>query len=98
MTTLIIKGAIYKDGDEILRPHYTGEFTAVECDEYKTREEIKANYSANFYREATGKDAEVITHEGVKYYRCEWGPRHTEDFELLSDLSNLEYFDEETIF
>ena len=39
---LIIKGAIYKDGDELVRPHFTGEFWMVDCTEYKTRENIIA--------------------------------------------------------
>lgn len=38
MNKLIIKGAIYTDGETLLRPHYTGEYHTVDCTEYKTEE------------------------------------------------------------
>jgi len=100
MRKLIIKGALYFDGSEILRPHYTGEFTAVDCNSYKTKQEIKDNYPKEFYKDATGKDAEYIKKDGVKYYRCEWGPYHTENMYLISDLNlaDLSYHDTETEF
>lgn len=93
----IIKGAIYFDEDIILRPHYSGQYAAVDCDEYKTKEQIKSEYSKELANEFI-KSGDAITYEGVKYYRAEWGPYHTEKFELLSDLGGLEYFDEETEF
>ena len=30
-------------------------------------------------------------HDGTIYYECEYSPYHVEDWELLSDLSDLEY-------
>jgi hypothetical protein len=92
----IIKGAIYTDGDELLRPHYSGNFSAVDCTEYKTKSQIKQEYDK--------KTAKVmlsnlcLTYEGEKYYECECNPFHTDNMDLLSDLSELEYFDEETDF
>ena len=98
MAKLVIKGAIYKSGNTLLRPHYTGEFHTVDCTQYFLKSEIKANYSNDFYKKATGKDSSNIVCNGIKYYECEYGPYHTNDFELLSDLSDLEYFDYETDF
>lgn len=94
----IIKGAIYFDEDIILRPHYSGEFYTVDCDEYKTKEQIKSEYSKEDAKKFTGKDSFYITYEGVKYYECEYGPYDTEKFQLLSDIGELEFFDEETEF
>ena len=92
MKNLIIKGAIYTNGTELLQPHYTGEFYAVDCTEWKTAEDIKANYNETFYREALENCP--ITHEGVNYYMCECGPHHVTDFTLLSDLSELTHIEE----
>lgn len=97
MTTIIIKGAIYTNGDMLLRPHYSGDFSIVDCDEYKTVKEIKANYSKK-HANSFIKDGNYLTYEGVKYYECEYSPICTDDMELLSDISNVEYFDEETEF
>jgi hypothetical protein len=98
MTTLIIKGAIYKSGDVLLRAHYTGNFHTVDCTEYKTKEQIKSEYSKEFLKQFTGKDSFYLEHEGIKYYQCEYSPYHTEDFELLSDLDGIEFYDQETSF
>ena len=97
-TKTIIKGALYFNNDEILRPHYSGEFYTVDCTQYFTKEHIKENYSEQFYKEATGKTADYIMYNGVKYYECEYSPYSTEDMELLSDISELEFFDNETEF
>jgi hypothetical protein len=92
----IIKGAIYTDGETLLRPHYSGEFYAVDCTEYKTNEEIKANYVKKYVKEL--KDAFYLTYEGVKYYECDYSPYYTDNMDLLSDIDKLEYYDEETDF
>jgi len=97
-TKTIIKGALYFNGDEILRPHFSGQFHTVDCTQYFTKKHIKENYSKEFYKEATGKDANYIEYGGVKYYQCEYSPYHTDGMELLSDLSELEFFDNETEF
>jgi len=92
----IIKGALYFDEDIILRPHYSGDFNTVDCDQYKTEEQIRSEYSEEHVKEFLSEYC--ITHEGIKYYPAEWGPYHTEKFELLSDLDSLEFWDEETEF
>ncbi len=94
----IIKGAIYKNGDELLRPHYSGDFRTVDCTEYKTKEQIKSEYSKEWAKEHTDEDAFYLTCDGVKYYECEFSPFDTENFELLSDISKIEFYDDETEF
>lgn len=96
MAKQIIKGALYFDGDTVLRAHYSGNFHTVDCTEYKTRKEIKANYSESIAKEFLSNYP--ITVDGKKYYECEYSPYHTENLELLSDLSPLEFYDDETEF
>lgn len=96
MLHLIIKGAIYTDGETLLRPHYTGNFLFVDCTEFKTKKEIKANYSKEIAKNFTS--GTYLTYDGVKYFQCQYSPYHTDNLELLSDLDGLEYFDEETVF
>jgi hypothetical protein len=85
---LVIAGAHYFDGDHILIPHYTGEYWAVDCTAYKTLEEIISEYSKEYVKSIK---LDYIEHDGKKYYYGEWGPYHTENMELLSDLSNLTF-------
>jgi len=96
MLPLIIKGAIYTDGETLLRPHYSGNFSMVDCTEFKTKKEIKANYSKEIAKNFTQNTP--IIYNGEKYFKCEYSPYGTNDLELLSDLSNLEYFDCSTEF
>jgi hypothetical protein len=96
MTKLIIKGAIYSNGDELLRPRYTGNFHTVDCNAFKTKKDIKADYSNDFYKEAIKE--QPLIYDGVKYYPCEGGPYHTESMELLSDLRELNFFDDNINF
>lgn len=84
----VVKGAYYFDDDKIVQPHYTGEFYATDCNIWITLKELKGNYSSGFIAEAKN---DYLTHEGTKYYRVEVAPCHTEDFELLSDLSDLQF-------
>lgn len=97
-TATIIKGALYFNGDEILRPHFSGQFHTVDCTQYFTEKHIKENYSEKFYKKITGENSFYIEYEGIRYYECEYSPYCTDSMELLSDLSELEYFDEETSF
>ena len=97
MAKLIIKGAIYTDGDTLLRPHYSGEFTMVDCTEFKTEKTIRSEYSEELANEFI-EDSLQLEYEGTKYYECEYSPYGTESMELLSDISDLEFFDEETSF
>lgn len=93
---IIIKGAIYENGEMLLRPHFSGDFHTVDCTEYKTKPEIKKEYSAKHVKEFTS--GMYLTWDGKKYYECEYSPHYTEDMYCLSDLSQIEFFDEETEF
>lgn len=88
---LIIKGGIYFDGDTILKAHYSGYFFMVDCTEYKTKKVIKQEYSKETAKEFL--NGSYIINEGIKYYECEYSPYGTENLELLSDVSNLEFTD-----
>ncbi len=95
-TKTIIKGALYFDGDMILRPHYSGEFWMVDCTEYKTKEQIQEEYDEENQTEFL--EGSCIENEGIKYFLCEYGPHQTENLELLTDISEIDFFDEETYF
>lgn len=92
----IIAGLIYTNGDELLRPHYSGEFSIVDCTEYKTKEQIKDEYSGKALK--TMLSGLCLTYEGVKYYECEYSPFSTDGMELLSDIWVVKHYDEETEF
>lgn len=87
--TLVIKGAVYFDGEEILIPHFTGEYQIVDCDRFCKLEELE-NYG---YNEKWLHDNEdnYITYNNEKYYFAEYSPYNVEDWLLLSDLSELEH-------
>jgi hypothetical protein len=94
---LIIKGAIYKSGDTLLQPHFTGQFFMVDCTEFKTKKEIKENYGKLEAKEMLSNS--YLMDRGVKYYECQSSPWNcTADFELLSDLSDLQFINDECEF
>ena len=93
----IIKGAIYKDGDELVRPHYSGQYWIVDCTEYKTKEDIFDNYDECDAINIIDSN-EPMLYNDVEYYECEYSPHHTGSFELLSDISELEFYDYDTRF
>ena len=97
-TQLIIKGAVYTNGEYLLRPHFTGEFIMVDCTEYKTKKQIKAEYGKEISKEFLS--GFCLTYEGENYYECQYSPHHCADdsFMLLSDLGSLDFWDEETDF
>jgi uncharacterized protein YwgA len=94
----IIKGAIYEinNGETLLRPHYSGNFSVVDCTEYKQKKQIKEDYNA--YHANRFLSGFYLTYEGNKYYECEYSPRCTDDMYLLSDIDKINYWDEETEF
>jgi hypothetical protein len=97
MSRLVIKGAIYTDGDMLLRPHYTGVFCMVDCTEYKTKKQMKEVYNKETVKQFLQNTC--LEYDGEKYYECDYSPYHVDDdFVLLSDLDNLEYYDFETSF
>ena len=94
---LIIRGGIYYADEILLIPHYTGFFHTVDCTEYKTKKQIKAEYNketANIFLNGSC----YLKHEGRKYYKCEYNPHYTESFELLNDVSDLEFTDDQIEF
>ena len=98
---LCIRGATYYDpgADWILIPHYSGDYRAVDCDQYAPMGDLKQNYDKAYIRGVV-KDYPVLTYRGTKYYYAEWGPNSTDGLILLSDLtdflSNL-YFEEDEV-
>ena len=92
MTHLIIAGAFYFKNNTVLRAHYAGEFMLVDCTEYKTKKQIKKEYSESIAKEFLSE--EPIIYDGVKYFQCEYGPWGTENMDLLSDLSELRHIEE----
>ena len=97
MTNLIIKGAVYYDekNDCILVPHFTGSFKLVDCTRYLTKKQILEQYEKKFFNE--NKD-DFKKYGGIKYYFAEYSPYNVGQWELLSDLSNLNHLDEEQDF
>jgi len=93
MRNLIVRGALYYDraSDTILIPHFTGEFYMVDCTEYIPMEDLKNRFDEEFISE-TSED--YIEHEDKKYYYAESSPFNIVDWELISDLSELEHFRE----
>ena len=93
----VIKGAYYYDRnlDKILIPHFTGEFCIVDCTQYIKRDELKERYDEAFVNEV---EDDFVEFEGEKYYYAEYSPQNVEDWELLSDISDLEHIEEEFDF
>jgi hypothetical protein len=85
---LVIAGAHYFDGDSILIPHYTGEYWAVDCTEYKPIRSLMREYPRSYVEEHKN---DYIEHDGTRYFYAEFGPFHTENMGLISDLSNLTF-------
>jgi len=84
----VIAGAKYydRDRDVILIPHYTGEYSMVDCTEYATKEDLKGRYDKDFIK---NNEENYIEHNGEIYYYAEWGPFSIGGWELLSDISDL---------
>lgn len=94
---LIIKGAIYKSGNTLLQAHFTGQFFMVDCTEFKTKKQIKEEYSKEIAKGFLSGFHLIC--DGVKYYKCQSSPWNcTDGFELLSDLSDLIFINNEYEF
>ena len=95
-TQLVIKGAYYQAGDEILVPHFTGEYFIVDCNRFMQKREWKETFSKQFRDENKGNFVEV---DGTKYYYAEYSPMNiNDDWVLLSDLSDIEHIEEKFDF
>jgi len=90
-TKLIIKGAHYFDGEQILIAHFTGEFIAVDCDRFIAESELNERYDESYIKENIEN---YIEYAGVNYYYAEYSCFNVGDWDLLSDLSKLEHTEE----
>ena len=93
----VIKGAYYfdRDNNKILIPHFTGEFWIVDCTEFKTVDDLKANYDDKYIESVIDSPIEL---EGEEYYYAESSPCDVGEWELLSDISNIEHIEEDEDF
>ncbi len=93
----VIKGAYYydRDSDTILIPHFTGEFVIVDCSSYEQMSEIEDNYNQDYIDTVKGNSIEF---EGEEYYSTEWSPYNVGDWELLSDIGELEHIEDDFDF
>lgn len=98
MKSIVIAGAIYRDHKDLVRPVYSGQYYAVNCWEYKTEEDIRQEYPHEEFEKFTGHLRETIVYGGVVFYRCECHGHYTEDFELLSSLEDINFFDHTKAF
>lgn len=86
MVKLVIAGAMYRVGGRIVSPHYSGEFSMVDVDEFCTYQEL---IDSGFEPEEV-EELFTIEVEGETFYL--WGSTPeivTEEWELLSDLSEV---------
>ena len=96
---LIIKGAVYFDekNDMIVVPHFTGEYHIVDCDTYEQIHVLEEKYDSKYIDRITSNDL-FCGYKGNIYYSTQSSPCSVLDWELLSDLSELVYFEEDTEF
>jgi hypothetical protein len=89
---LVITGALYRvNEDTLVKPHFTGDFGAVDCTRYLTKKELEGRYDESFIRQNKNN---FIEEDGIKYYYAEYSPFYvSEDWELLSDLSELNHIE-----
>jgi hypothetical protein len=97
MNKIVIKGAYYYDreSDTILIPHFTGEFCVVDCERYERLEALTERFEDAYIAKVKDYPTEF---RGNNYYNGEPSPVNIGDWELLSDLSNLEYFENDFDF
>lgn len=94
---LIINGAVYYSAEynAIIKPLRTGVYWMVDCNEYLTKKDFLSRYSESLFNE---NKADFIKYENKKYYYVGFKPLQTEDFLLLSDLSEITHQDNEKEF
>ena len=93
----IIAGAYYydEDNDIVLVPHFTREFHTCDCTQYLPLNELKERYNEDWIKE--NKNNFVILND-KKYYYAEFAPYETDGLGLISDLSNLTYEEDCSVF
>lgn len=68
----------------------------VDATEFKTVDDIRQEYHHEFALSCLNNT--MLVYDGIEYFECESSPHHTEGFELLSDISELEFYDYQTEF
>lgn len=94
---LVIKGAYYYDreSETILIPHFTGEFCIVDCSTFEKMDSLKDRYDDAYIDDVKDSPTDF---EGEQYYSTEYSPQTVGEWELLSDLGNLEHLEEDYDF
>lgn len=89
----VIKGAYYydEDSDTILMPHFSGQFNIVDCSSFITMDKLKENFGENYVNKV--KDNPIHL-DGKCYYSSEFSPYCVNDWELLSDISELTFVED----
>lgn len=96
---LVIKGCIYTNGNALLRCHHTGDFVVVDCDEFLTVEEMDDRDYRQLTTDNIVENSVSLTYDGKPYYDIsEYSPYLTENLKLLTDVNDIEYFDDCTSF
>lgn len=62
----------------------------------KKVEQIKEEYSEEIANEFI--NGSMVRCDGVEYFECQYSPYNVDDFELISDLSELSFFEENNEF
>lgn len=94
----VIKGAFYFDRNSkiLLVPHFTGEYSMVDCDSFETMDGLKETYDDSYIDTVYDSPIEF---EGESYYSTESGPFNISDsWKLLSDISELSFQEEDYDF
>ena len=95
----VVAGLLYFDEqeNEIVRPHFTCEARVVDCTQYNTREDIERKYSRGLLSAVDNGKIVFITLNGTKYFESGFSPCTT-GFKLLSEVPELMFRDENTVF
>lgn len=63
----------------------------------KTAKQIRQEYDKETAKNFI-KNSLCLTYAGVKYFECEYSPFNVEDFEPLSNISDINFYDTDTDF
>ena len=102
MSYLIIAGAYFKtDENTIVMPYYSGQYSFVECDVYLTQEKLLQKYDLSWFKKnyTTLKDFSLHIDRDVFYLSASQELcKITQDWDLLSDISNYHHVEDYTFF
>ena len=94
---LTIKNAYYlTKNNQIVSPQFTGEHFIVDCIIYKTKEDLNLIYNEDFIED---NKHNYISLNNNQYFYAEYEPMIVSwDWELISDITNLDLNDLEDMF